>query len=91
MCEYLIISAECTISWVPYDSTTANPLPASAVTGGKLDDIPLYVARKSAEHKPNNPIEYSSGYYDNVNDQGHLPYGGLDIVYNDVELLVLQG
>ena len=89
-CEYLLLSPECTISWVRYDSTSGNPLSATAVIGGNLNDVPLYVARRSARHIPNNPVRYSSGYYDSVNGLGHFPFGGLDVAYNEVELLAIQ-
>ena len=90
-CEYLILSPECTISWVPHDSTSGNPLPAATVNGGNLNGFPLYVARKLAEHGPGHPVTCFSGYYDNVNGLGHFPYDCLDIVYSEVELLVIQG
>ena len=88
--EYLTLSPECTINWIARNSSSGNTLPTGAVIGGNLADLPLYVARKYAVHKPNRPIEYSSGYYDNVNRLGHFPYGGMDIVYNEVEVLVVQ-
>ena len=90
-CEYLTLSPECTISWVPHDSTSGNPLPVATVNGGNLNGFPLYVARKFAEHRPGHPAAYCSGYYDNVNGLGHFPYDGLDTVYSEMELIVIQG
>ena len=89
-CETLILSPECTISWVPHDSTSGNPLPTGAVIGGHLNAIPLYVARKFAIFTAGHPAKHSSGYYDNIEGRGHLPYGGLDKVYTDIELLVVH-
>ena len=89
--EFLTISPECTISWVLHDSTSRNPLPAGAVIGGNLNDVPLYVARKSTVHMAGFPTMYSCGYYNNIDGRGHMPYGGLDLLYTDVEILVIQG
>ena len=88
--EFLTVSSDCNISWISHDSTSGNPLPYRAVIGGHLNDIPLYVARKSAQHYPGHPTKYSAGYYDNVNGIGHFPYKGMDVVYNQVEVLVVQ-
>ena len=89
--ELLVAFPECTISWVPHDSTSGNPLPAGAVVGGHLNGIPLYVARKVAVFMSGHSQDISSGYYDNVNGLGHFPYGGLDREYTDVEIMVVQG
>ena len=89
--EILTVSPGCTINWVFYDSTSRNPLPAGAVHGGHLNGIPLYVARKFAVFIKGHPPVFAAGYYDNVNGLGHLPYDGLDHVFNEVEILVLPG
>ena len=89
-CEYLTLSSECTISWVPHDSTSGSPLPTGAVIGGVLNDTPLYVARKTAVHLPGTPLHYSIGYYNNVDGLGHVPFGGKDVIYNEVELLLVR-
>ena len=88
--EFLAVSADCNIGWISHDSTSGNSLPVQAVIGGHLNDIPLYVARKSAQYDPRRPPKYSAGYYDNVNGLGHFPYKGIDFVYNQVEVLVVQ-
>ena len=88
--ELLIVSPECTISWVSYDSTWGNPLPAWAVIGGHLNDIPLYVARMYDVFMNGHTPAFAAGYYDNINELGHIPYGGSDHVYNEVEILVVQ-
>ena len=89
--ELLIVSPKCTISWVSHDSTSGNLLPAGAVVGGHLDGIPLYVARKYAVFMSGHSPTFAAGYYDNVKGLGHFPYGGLDRVYDDAEIMVVQG
>ena len=89
-CEYLTLSPECTISWVSHSSTSGNPLPTGAVIGGHLKGVPLYVARKFTAHFAGHPERYSSGYYDNIEGRGHIPYGRLDVIYTDIELLVVH-
>ena len=86
--EFLAVATVCNVNWVPYDSTLGNPLPVHAVIGGHLNDIPLYVARKLAQHVPGQQAKYSYGYYDSMDGLGHFPY--IDIVYNQVEILVVQ-
>ena len=88
--EFLTASTECNISWVPHDSTSGKPLPVRAVIGGHMNDTPLYVARKSAQHITGHRTAYSCGYYDNTNGLGHFPYHHIDVVYNQVEVLVVQ-
>ena len=89
-CEFLILSPECTISWVPHNSTSGNPLPTGGVIGGYFKGVPLYVARKFTVRSVGNPAVYSSGYYNNVEGRGHMPFGWMDMVYTDVEILVIQ-
>ena len=90
-CEILLLSPECNIRWIPHDSTSSDPVPLGAVIGGQLNDIFLYVARKYAVHLTGHPSRYSVGYYDNVKELGHVSYGNLDMVYSQVELLVVDG
>ena len=88
--EYLTISPQCTSRWVPHDSTSGNSLPAGAVIGGNLNGVSLYVARKFTVHRTGHPERHSCGYFNNIEGLGHMPYGMLDLVYTDVELLVIQ-
>ena len=90
-CEILLLSSECNIRWIPHDSTSSDPIPHGAVIGGQLNDIFLYVARKYAVHHTLHRPRYSVGYYDNINELGHVPYDKSDVVYNQVELLVVDG
>ena len=85
--EFLDLSPECTISWVPHNSSAGISLPVGTCIGGHLEDTVLYVARTGAEQSP----RYTSGYYDNVNGLGHFPCAGLDQVFNEAEVLVVQG
>ena len=85
--EFLSLSPECTISWVPHNSSAGIPLPVGTFIGGHLEDTILYVARTGAEQSP----RYTSGYYDSVNGLGHFPRAGLDHVCNEAEVLVVQG
>ena len=89
-CEFLTLSPECSISWVPHDSTSGNPLPTGAVIGGNLNNVPVYFARKYAVHLPGDAMKYSSGYYDDETGLGHFPYGGLDIIHTEIDVLVVQ-
>ena len=85
--EFLSLSPECTIDWVPHNSADGIPLPVGTFIGGHLENTSLYVARTGAAQSP----RYIAGYYDNANGFGHFPYGGLDHVFNEVEVLVVQG
>ena len=88
--EFLTLSPECTISWVHHDFTTGQPLPAGAVIGGHLNDVPLYVSRKFTVYRSGDLAMYSSGYYNDIEGQAHMPYGALDRVYTETEILVVQ-
>ena len=90
-CEILLLSPECNASWIPHDSIANDALPVGAVIGGHLNGVLLYVARKYAVHQTGHPARYSVGYYDNVDGLGHVSYGVSDKVYNQVEVLVVQG
>ena len=87
--EFFTLSPQCTTSWVSHNSTSGT-LPAGAVIGGNLNGVPLYVARKFAVHMNGHPAIYSCGYLNNVERRAHMPYGMVDLVYTDVELLVIQ-
>ena len=85
--EFLTLSPVCTISWVPYDSASGQQLPVGAVIGGHLNNGTLYIARTGSGQSPS----HSTGYYDKSNGFGHFPNGDVDHVFNEFEILVVQG
>ena len=88
--EFFTISTQCTTSWVPHDATSGNRLPTGAVIGGNLNGVPLYVARELTAHMTGHPEIHCPGYFNNIEGRGHMPYHVYDLVYKDVELLVIQ-
>ena len=88
--ENLILSPEYSISWVPYDSASGNPLPAGIVIGGQLNGVPLYVARKYDRFLAGFPFRYASGYYNHKSGLGHFGYQYRDFTFQVVEVLVVH-
>ena len=87
--EVLTVSPRCDISWMNYDTGSANTLPDGAVVGGYQNGHPHYVARKHAEHMDHS-ARYVAGYYNNIDGKGEIIYGANVLIYSEMEILVVH-
>ena len=74
--ELLILSPQCSVTWVSYDSGSGNSLPVGSVIGGYYNGNLLYVARMFR----NDDNVYVTGYYsarDRRVQGAHSPYGAV--------------
>ena len=88
--ENLILSPEYSISWVPYDSSSRNPLPVGIVIGGQLNGVPLYVARKYDPFLDGFPSSYASGYCNHKSGLSHFGYRRQSFTFQAMEVLVVH-
>ena len=64
--EKVVVDPSCSVTWVSYDATTGQPMPAGAFVGGFLraTNTPLYVSRQEAPD-----CDWALGYYNPINQK----------------------
>ena len=71
--ENLVVDPSCSVTWVPFDADSDQPIPDGALTGGFLatTNTPLYVSRLDVNGR------IIIGYFNPLNQKAWASFGGI--------------